>query len=162
MEERDQWVESFKRIGILQNIKTKYVFGERLGRGSFGKVYLCTRISDGKVVAIKTINKKKLSVDVKNIFLLTSEIQVMRLVNHPNAIKLHEVYESDIHVHLVLEYIQGGDLISHFIKKGVYNEHDASSLIYQALELLDYLQTYNIAHRDLKPGNLLIEYIFFI
>ena len=84
------------------------------------------------------------------------EIEILRQINHPGVIKLYEVYESELYIHLILEYLQGGELLSHLQSKGVYSEKDASTLIKCVLEALEYCHARNIVHRDLKPENLII------
>ena len=84
------------------------------------------------------------------------EIEILRQINHPGVIKLYEVYESELYIHLILEYLQGGELLSHLQSKGVYSEKDASALIKCVLEALEYCHARNIVHRDLKPENLII------
>eukprot|EP00826_Nyctotherus_ovalis_P024650 TRINITY_DN1902_c0_g1_i6.p1 TRINITY_DN1902_c0_g1~~TRINITY_DN1902_c0_g1_i6.p1 ORF type:complete len:151 (+),score=38.38 TRINITY_DN1902_c0_g1_i6:73-525(+) len=140
------------------NIGNHYTVGDKLGSGSFGLVSLGIRVSDNKEFAIKTISKKQLLKNPRSAVNIVNEIKVLRLVNHPKIMKLYEVYESNGQVHLVMEYIRNGDLMTHLKSKGTYNEKDASLLIMQALHILDYCHSMNIVHRDLKPENFVIEY----
>jgi serine/threonine protein kinase len=94
----------------------------------------------------------------RNLVSMQKEISILRKIDHPNVIKLHEVYESDLYVHLVLEYLKGGELFQKLQSKGLYSEKDASQAIQHVLEALDYCHTRNIVHRDLKPENLILEY----
>jgi len=157
-EEREIWITHLKGICILPNMRRNYKLVEKLDKGNFGTIYLGIRDSDNKQFAIKTISKKLLLKRQMNIDKLVSEIKILRLMNHPRIMKLYEVYESDAHVHLVMEYIRNGNLLSHLKTKGTYNEKEASYLIMQALEILAYCHSLNIVHRDLKPENLMIEY----
>lgn len=91
---------------------------------------------------------------------MVREIELLRLLNHPGIVKLYEVYESNSHIYLIMEYIKGGDLLHHLKNKGIYSEKDASFLIMQALEVLNYCHSRNIIHRDLKPENLMVEYSY--
>lgn len=78
------------------------------------------------------------------------------MINHPGVIKLFEVYENEQFIHLVLEYLKGGELFQMLQKKGQYSEKDASVAIKSILEALNYCHCRNIAHRDLKPENLIL------
>ena len=158
-EKRNEWIDHLKNISILSNIKAIYRIESKLGKGSFGKVYLATMKINGKKYAIKSINKKILYKKPKNVLCLAREIKIMRLLNHPNIVKLYEVYESQEHVCLVMEYVEGGDLMMHLKNKGTYSEKDTSLFIMQILQILDYCHSLNIVHRDLKPENLMITYI---
>ena len=87
---------------------------------------------------------------------IIKEIHLLRKINNPNIIKLYEVYENELYIHLVLEWLKGGDLLNHLMEKGAYTEKDASMLIKLVLEALEYCHSRNIIHRDLKPENLII------
>ncbi len=81
----------------------------------------------------------------------------MRLIDHPNIIKLEEVYEGDFHIYLVMELIKGGELFDRIINKGHYSEKDAAIMIRKLLSAVDYLHDRGIMHRDIKPENLLLK-----
>ena len=85
------------------------------------------------------------------------EIEILRIVNHENVIKLYEVYESNTHLHLVFEFLGGGELLEHIKQKGIYTESDAAQIIGKILEALDYCHKKKIVHRDLKPENLILR-----
>jgi len=155
-EERERWYKSLKKVCVLCHLKRKYNLGELLGKGTFAKVYLATKIKNKTQFAVKSIKKKLLFKTANNMDCLIKGIRVLRYLNHPNIIKLYEIYESANHVHLVMEYIKGEDLFSHLKLKGVYSEKDSSLLIMQVLEVLNYCHSLNVIHRDLKPENLMI------
>lgn len=85
-----------------------------------------------------------------------SEIEVLRAINHDYIIKLFEVYESDKYIHLVFEYLEGGELFERIKSKGLYQERDAMNVMRNLLLSLDYLHEKGIVHRDLKPENLIL------
>jgi serine/threonine protein kinase len=87
---------------------------------------------------------------------LVKEIEILRLLDHPNIIKLIEVYEDETHVHLVLEYLNGGELFEHISRVGTFLEADAINLIKCLLSALSYAHSLGIIHRDLKPENLIM------
>jgi len=132
------------------NILDFYAIGQEIGRGAFSVVREGYHTKTGKRVAIKSIRNKA----IKN-KLLMREIEIMKKVDHPNILKLYEVFESKNYLHLVLEHVTGGELFNHIVTRGEYSEKDASSIVRQIISAVAYLHTNNIAHRDLKPQNLL-------
>ena len=85
-----------------------------------------------------------------------TEIEVMRMVNHPNILQLIEVYESSKYIHLLMPLIKGGmlfDVINHRVS---LKESDARSIMLPFLSALEHLHQKLIVHRDLKPENLLL------
>ena len=77
-------------------------------------------------------------------------------MNHPNIIKLFEVYESTKYIHLLCPYLEGGELFERIKSKGIYKEQDAVKVMQQFLSALAYLEEKKIVHRDLKPENLIL------
>jgi serine/threonine protein kinase len=154
---RDNWMERLKKVCILLDVFDQYFFGKVLGRGNFAKVYLCKRKADNKEFAIKTITKEKIMEHSRNVRSVYREIKVLRIAIHPNIIKLYEVYEDDLYIHLVTEYLEGGEMFKRLQSKGVYSEKDASIAIKYILEALDYCHKKNIIHRDLKAENLILS-----
>jgi len=132
-------------------LKHHYYIGPEIGRGAFSIVREATRKETGEKVAIKSINTRF----IKN-KLLMREIEIMKKVgDHPNILKLYEVYETAKHLHLVLELVTGGELFDKIVQRGEYSEQDASKIVRQIVSAVGYLHANGIAHRDLKPQNLL-------
>lgn len=146
------------RVCVRCDVMAHYTFDTLLGKGNFAKVHLATRKKDAAKFAVKTIKKDILFKQQRNMNCMMKEIQVQRMINHPNALKLYEVYESEPYVHLVLEYIKSGDLLNHIKSKGTYCEKDASVITFKILSMLEYCHARNIIHRDLKLENLMIMY----
>ena len=88
---------------------------------------------------------------------LINEISVMRKLNHPNLLKLYEIYESAEYIYLILESLEGGELMTRIIEKGTYDEYTISLLLKKMLEALEYMHSKKIIHRDIKPENLLLR-----
>lgn len=82
---------------------------------------------------------------------------LLRRLDHENIIHLHEVYESENNIHLILEYLNGGELFERIKKNGSYNEKDASIIMRSILDALVVMHDKFIVHRDLKPENLLFK-----
>jgi len=129
-----------------------YEFGETLGTGNFSKVILGTHKRTGEKFAIKVIERKE--VDGSR---LKTEVEIMKKVNHPNIISLKEVYDSDpTKLYLVMELVTGGELFNKIVEIGSYSEKIAKGLVKQIVSAVKYLHDLNIAHRDIKPTNLLL------
>ena len=109
------------------------------------------------MVAIKEIKKDLLMSKSTNERSLKAEIDIMRSINHPNIIKLHSVYENEVYVYLVMEYIDGGSLRELVRATRKLDEARAKKLTWQILNALKYLHSKQIIHRDIKLGNILIS-----
>jgi len=130
-----------------------YQVGEELGRGAFSIVRKGKNKKTGQHVAIKTIEKK--FVEKQDLMLLAREIEIMKKVNHPNVLKLYEVFETDEVISLVMELVTGGELFYKIVEKGNYSEKEAAGIVKQMIQGVEYLHGEGICHRDLKPENLL-------
>jgi len=138
-----------------ESIKNNYVLGDEIGRGGFSIVYHAERKKTAEEFAVKKIEKKKVEGD--DIKLLRREIQIMKQLDHPNILKLYEVYEDEESFYLVMELVKGKELFDKIVERGMYSEKDAANIIAQVVSAVDYLHENGIAHRDLKPENLLVE-----
>lgn len=134
------------------SVTAKYNIKEVLGKGAFSEVFKAVEKGTGHEYAIKVINKAALKGKEEA---LTSEIAVLQQVEHKNIVRLKEKFDSKNKLYLVMELVTGGELFDRIIAKGNYTEKDASILIRQVLEAIEYLHLKNIVHRDLKPENLL-------
>jgi len=136
----------------------KYKLDDKeLGTGAFSTVVLATSKAEGaQKVAVKCIRKtpdlKKEDVDS-----LHEEVAVLRSVEHPNIVKLHDFFEEKKMYYMVIELMEGGELFERIVKKTFYNEMDARGLVRILLDALAYLHGRGIVHRDLKPENLLLK-----
>uniref|UniRef100_A0A4W5RW00 Calcium/calmodulin-dependent protein kinase 1Da n=1 Tax=Hucho hucho TaxID=62062 RepID=A0A4W5RW00_9TELE len=120
--------------------------------GAFSEVVLAQERSTGKMFAVKCIPKKALKGKESSI---ENEINVLRKIKHENIVALEDIYESSNHLYLIMQLVSGGELFDRIVEKGFYTEKDASTLIRQVLDAVDYLHKLGIVHRDLKPENLL-------
>ena len=141
-------------VGANQgDIKTAYDLGKMLGDGAYGQVFLATHLITNQVRAIKKIPKNR----IKHPERLQTEIDVMKVADHPYIVKLFDVWEDDRYIYLVMECCNGGELFNHIIKKKRLSEREAAGLFHQLLTAVNYLHQNNIVHRDLKPENLLFS-----
>ncbi|XP_067861184.1 calcium/calmodulin-dependent protein kinase type 1D [Heptranchias perlo] len=134
------------------DIKKVFEFKEILGTGAFSEVVMAKEKTTSKMFAIKCIPKKALKGKESSI---ENEIAVLRRIKHENIVALEDIYESPNHLYLVMQLVSGGELFDRIVEKGFYTEKDASTLIRQVLDAVQYLHKMSIVHRDLKPENLL-------
>jgi len=134
-------------------IEDFYELGKEIGRGGFSVVIEGTDKATNKNYAIKCI--KKATVEGEDIKLLRREIKIMKKVDHPNILKLFEVFEDEDEFFLVMELVKGKELFDKIVDKGQYTEKDAANIVRQIVSAVAYLHSNGIAHRDLKPENLL-------
>ena len=97
--------------------------------------------------------------DVSNEFMqsLQNEIEILKQLDHPNIVRLYEFYQDDLHIYLITEFIEGGELFDKITKVKNFSEQDAANVMRQLLQAVHYCHIRKIVHRDLKPENLLIE-----
>ncbi|EDW41637.1 GM24459 [Drosophila sechellia] len=109
----------------------------------------------GKKVAIKIINREKLSESV--LMKVEREIAIMKLIDHPHVLGLSDVYENKKYLYLILEHVSGGELFDYLVKKGRLTPKEARKFFRQIISALDFCHSHSICHRDLKPENLLLD-----
>uniref|UniRef100_A0A3B4XJK2 Calcium/calmodulin-dependent protein kinase 1Da n=2 Tax=Seriola lalandi dorsalis TaxID=1841481 RepID=A0A3B4XJK2_SERLL len=136
----------------VDDIKKIFDFKEVLGTGAFSEVVLAQERLTGRMFAVKCIPKKALKGKESSI---ENEIAVLRRIKHENIVALEDIYESPDHLYLIMQLVSGGELFDRIVEKGFYTEKDASTLIRQVLDAVNYLHRMGIVHRDLKPENLL-------
>jgi 5'-AMP-activated protein kinase catalytic alpha subunit len=98
--------------------------GKTLGEGTFGKVRLGTHTLTGEKVAIKILEKDKI-LDKADIERVTREIQILKIVRHPNVIQLYEIIETNRQLFLIMEHAGGGELFDFIVKRKRLEEKDA-------------------------------------
>ncbi|XP_075046823.1 serine/threonine-protein kinase BRSK2-like isoform X2 [Mixophyes fleayi] len=132
-----------------------YRLEKTLGKGQTGLVKLGIHCITGQKVAIKIVNREKLSESV--LMKVEREIAILKLIEHPHVLKLHDVYENKKYLYLVLEHVSGGELFDYLVKKGRLTPKEARKFFRQIISALDFCHSYSICHRDLKPENLLLD-----
>lgn len=151
----DSWLLALRKAIGYQHFTDFYEMKTDLGEGKFGLVKLGIHKKTGEKVAIKII--KKDSMDNKDLELVRSEIDIMKLCKHDNVVRLLDHFENSEFIFIIMEYLEGGNL-SDFIAKRKYNftEEEAALVIYQICSGIDYLHKYGVVHRDLKPENIML------
>jgi calcium-dependent protein kinase len=128
---------------------------KKIGEGSYGSVSRATKKgqSGGKKYAVKSIAKAQM----KNMDRLKAEVAIMKIMDHPNIIKLFEGFEDHRNVYLVMELCSGGELFDRIIEAGHFSEVKAAILMQQIFRAMFYMHESKICHRDLKPENFIFQ-----
>ena len=134
-----------------------YKYGRLLGKGAFGKVNLSLHVLTGRLVAIKSINKSKLTNERQRRKIQIETTIMKTLSKSNNIVKIFETYETKKHYCIVMEYICAGDLLSYIKKRGKLTEEVAKFIFKQIVLTLQYIHNHNIVHRDIKLDNILID-----
>ena len=141
-----------------KDIRKNYEFISMLGNGSFGKVRLYRDKNFKELLfAIKTLKKEGISPYQFN--LLKREVDILSNMDHPNIVKYFGIFEDDLFIHIVMEYLKGQDL-SKIISLKNYNdfsENQMGIIIQQLLKALSFIHSKKIIHRDIKPENILFS-----
>lgn len=150
MIKKDQFV-----LQKTSDIFWDYEFEDKnaIGQGTFGRVFKAKEISSGDIRAIKQIPKANI-VDQEQFF---NEINSLKQLDHPNVVKLIEIYDCDENIFLVMEYCSGGELFDKIFDDGAFNEIKACELFKQMVEAVNYCHANRICHRDLKPENFIFS-----
>ena len=133
-----------------------YKYGRVIGRGAFGKVNIGLNILTGRIVAIKSFNKKNLmNESAKNKILY--ETNLMRGLCHPSVTKILETFECENYMLIIMEYISGGNLQNFVKKRRKLCEKTAKILFRQIIQGIRYIHSRGIVHRDIKLENILLD-----
>ncbi|KAH0787247.1 CAMK family protein kinase [Histomonas meleagridis] len=134
-----------------------YVLSKTLGEGITSKVKLAFHKETGQQVAIKIISKSLFLENEELQLKVKREVALMRLVQHPNIMKLYDVLESKRHLYIILEYEEQGELFDYLVTNHFFQEDVAMELFRQIVLAVGYLHSLGICHRDLKPENILLD-----
>ncbi|XP_037031759.1 serine/threonine-protein kinase MARK2-like isoform X16 [Bradysia coprophila] len=143
-----RWRPAEEHIGKYKLLKT-------IGKGNFAKVKLAKHIPTGKEVAIKIIDKTQLNPG--SLQKLFREVRIMKMLDHPNIVKLFQVIETEKTLYLVMEYASGGEVFDYLVLHGRMKEKEARAKFRQIVSAVQYCHQKRIIHRDLKAENLLLD-----
>jgi calcium-dependent protein kinase len=138
------------------DLEDKYDILEEIGIGGYSRVLKIQNIETGKLYACKELQKNELA-DIDS---FNREIDILIKLDHPNIIKLYEVYENEDFIYIVMELCNGGELFDRIIKRtemgNPFTEKEAATIFKQLMSAVSYCHSNKIVHRDLKPDNLLL------
>lgn len=133
-----------------------YQRGRKLGRGAFAVVFIGTHRPTGAEYAVKQIDRSTMFWGDRDA--LKDEITNLKLARAgPNIVQLYEVYEERAFCYLVMELMEGGELLEFIIEKKSFSEKEARNSTTCVLNALAYMHDRKVAHRDIKPENLLLS-----
>jgi len=131
----------------------KYKIERVLGEGRFGRASLCTDLSSGAKVVVKTLKK---GVGTRQLNSFRREVEATRLLDHPNIIKYIDSFEDNENSCIVMEYLEGQSL-EQLLSNGPVDELVGIGILYKLLLALSEIHSKKIVHKDIKPENILLE-----
>ncbi|KAL7951911.1 hypothetical protein V8C42DRAFT_356946 [Trichoderma barbatum] len=163
-----------------KNYKTHigpWQLGKTLGKGSSARVRLCRHGITKQLAAVKIVNRRmaylvqdsslaalskwdsslpEVNGEMRVPVSIEREVAILKLIEHPNIMKLYDIWENRSEIYLILEYIDQGDLFTFINTKGRLSEKVAVHFFRQMISAIAYCHSFNVCHRDLKPENILI------
>ncbi|CAG8495085.1 417_t:CDS:2 [Ambispora gerdemannii] len=147
------------RLGLPKStpIIGHYAVIKVIGNGSFSEVKLAIDLKTCDKVALKMIPTKGIEDNDRIKASALREVELLKFMNHPNVVHLHDTIDTSTHLCLVMEYVAGGELfdyVSDYYEQT--SETDAKRIFLQLVNVVAYLHDNNIVHRDLKLENILL------
>ena len=139
----------------FRNIKETYKIEGTIGRGSFATVKKAKNRASGLRFAVKVLSKKKMNDEDKAS--TKTEIDILKQMDHPNVVKLVDVFEDERHWCLVMELMEGGELFDQILEKEYFSEAEARDATKSIVDAIMYCHSLGVVHRDIKPENLLLQ-----
>ncbi|XP_069460676.1 death-associated protein kinase 2-like isoform X2 [Ambystoma mexicanum] len=142
----------------LENVEDLYELMEVLGSGHFGVVKKCREKSSGTLYAAKFIKTRKCKGSRRGLDReqVEREVFILQQLEHPNIMRLYDLFASKAEVVLILELIRGGEFFDFIAEKEAMSEVEAIMFIEQILDGVAYMHARHIAHLDLKPENMML------
>jgi len=137
-------------------IEVNYEVLEVIGKGGYGEVKKVKHKELDVIRALKVIKKSRYKSQAE-LKMIKNEISIMKVVDHPNIVKLYEFFEDDENFYIIQEFCSGGQLFEAILKKKTFSENEAAEIMTQLLSAIAHCHQRKIVHRDVKPENLLID-----
>ena len=154
-EEYKNWIDALKKATGYTNLLDLYNIKQKIGKGKFGLVKLGINKETNDKVAVKVMNKNNM--DSSDLELVRTEIEILKICQHPYIIKLYDIFENIDYIYIIMEYCPGGDLFSYLQKRNfILKEEKVAIIMYKLCKAVFYVHSYGIAHRDIKPENVLL------
>ncbi|KAI5416233.1 variant 2, CBL-interacting serine/threonine-protein kinase 24 [Lathyrus oleraceus] len=134
----------------------KYEVGRTIGEGTFAKVKFAKHSDTGESVAIKVMAKSTI-LKHRMVEQIKREISIMKIVRHPNIVRLHEVLASETKIYIILEFVMGGELYDQIVQQVKLSENESKRYFQQLIDAVAHCHKKGVYHRDLKPENLLLD-----
>jgi protein-serine/threonine kinase len=134
-----------------------YILGQTIGEGDHGKVKIGWKRDGSVQPAIKLIRKESLDSNPTHLPKIHREIAILKELDHPNIVRLHEMYETERHIGIILEYASGGELFDYILQHRYLKDNAARRLFAQLVSGVGYLHKKGIAHRNLNPQNIMLD-----
>ncbi|KAG8348734.1 protein kinase [Trypanosoma vivax] len=134
-----------------------YNVGETIGHGTFGKVKVAIHEMTHAKVALKIIPRRVFKANANSSNKIMREIKILRLLRHPNIMKLYDVVQTRHDVVLVLEHVSGVELFDFICSRGLLPENMARHIYQQIVAAVAYCHRHRVVHRDLKPENIMFD-----
>lgn len=148
-----------QRLRTEEQVKELWDVRVVLGKGNFSEVRMGVNVRDGAKRAMKIVDRKKFvqfQSARESRLSLADEANLAASLDHPGIVKCFEWFQTEAHLYLVMELVEGGDLLQDILEKGAFEEHPARELFRQVCEAVAYLHDRSVVHRDLKPDNILL------
>lgn len=147
-----KWIAALETSSAC-GVEHFYTMGDVLGEGAFAKVRLAEDKNTKEKCAIKVI--KKNGYDQKEAEFMAREMNIMRSIRHANIVNTLDIFDSPSHLHIVLDYMKGGELFDIIAEAGSFSEQQAAQVTRDVIKGVQYLHMVAIVHRDIKPENVL-------
>ncbi|CAM0903783.1 unnamed protein product [Alopecurus aequalis] len=141
-------------------LRRDYEIGDEIGRGRFGVVHRCASRSTGDLYAVKSVDRSRLSDDLdRGLAELEPKLAQLAAAGNPGVVPVHAVYEDESWTHMVMDLCTGPDLLDWVrLRHGApVPEPEAATVVKQLAEALAICHSRGVAHRDVKPDNVLLD-----